>query len=218
MLFVNDTRIERVNAGGTDLQYVYQGTDTASHTNLQFCKIPSNYSSLNLDLDSISILQVQSTGTRSPGDKISNYAYVPSTSSLVVGKKYSYLIATAGERTAQRNLSDGTTINCRGYNSGDVGRIHNLTMSNVQSGSVVNNASYNFQGNFIYNPKLITAGNGSTANGHLIARNTFNVSDAGKGGIVVYIYEYTCLESLFAYAYARTSASNWVFNETVYSN
>ena len=218
MLFVNDTRIERVNAGGTDLQYVYQGTDTVSHTNLQFCKIPSNYLSLNLDLDSISILQIENAGTRSPGDKISNYAYVPSTSNLVVGRKYSYLIATSGSRTANRNLSDGTTIDCRGYNSGDVARINNLIMSDVQSGSLTNGAQYNFQGNFVYNPQTITAGDGSTANGHLIAKNTFNVSDAGKGGIVVYIYEYTCLQSLFAYANSRVPSSNWVFNETVYSN
>lgn len=219
MLFVGDTRIERVTAGTTDVQYVYQGTNTGSHEYLQFCKIPSSYLTEDLTLNNISILQVSSTGTRSPADKISNYAYVPTGSGLTVGKKYSYLIATSGERTANRKLSDGTTINSRGYNGGTISPINNLDMGDVQSGSVTgSNAQYNFQGNFVYNPQTITAGDGSTAEGHLICKNTFNVSDAGKGGIKVYIYEYTCLKSLFAYAYARNATSQWVFNETVYAN
>jgi hypothetical protein len=217
MLYVNETRIERVNAGGTDLQYVYKGTDDTTHEHLQFCRIPSDYSSKDLTLGGIAILTVESVGTRSPADKISNYAYVNS-NLLIEGKKYAYLIATSGERTANRRLSDGTVINSRGYNDGQISRINALDMADVQSGSVSNKAQYNFQGCFEYNPKTITAGNGSTAYGHLIAKNTYNVSDAGKGAIKVYIYEYTALKSLFEYAYSRTGSSNWVFNETVYSN
>jgi len=217
MLYVNETRIERVNAGGTDLQYVYKGTDDTTHEHLQFCRIPSDYLTKDLTLDNIAILTVESVGTRSPGDKISNYAYVNS-DLLIEGKKYAYLIATSGERTANRDLSDGTQINSRGYNSGFISSIDGLDMADVQSGSVVSLAQYNYQGCFEYNPKTITAGNGSTAYGHLIAKHTYNVSDSGKGGIKVYIYEYTALKSLFAYAYSRTGNSNWVFNETVHSN
>lgn len=217
MLYVKETRIERVNAGGTDLQYVYKGSDNTTHKHLQFCRIPSDYATKNLTLDNIAILTVESSGTGSPGDKISNYAYVDSTL-LIEGKKYAFLIATAGKRKANRQLSDGTEINSRGYNSGDLYRIDNLDMADVETGNVVNNAQYNYQGCFEYNPKTIIAGNGSYAYGHLIAKNTYNVSDRGKGGIKVYIYEYTALKSLFKYAYARTGSSNWIFNETVYSN
>lgn len=233
MLFFNDTRIERVNAGGTDLQYVFQGDDDTTHEHLQFCRIPDDYLTRNLalaggavTLADISILTVQSGGTRSPADKIQNYCYIDANDALMNtpngmrnGKKYAFLIATSGERRALRKLSDGTVINSRGYNSGFLSYIDRLTIDNIGTGRFYANAQYNFQGCFEYNPKTIVAGNGSTAFGHLLAKNTYNVSDAGKGGIKAYIYEYTALKSLFAYALARDPGnSNFVFNETVYAN
>ena len=45
-------------------------------------------------------------------------------------------------------------------------------------------------GTFTYNPQLIVAGDGSSATGHLICKNTYNVSDAGKGDANVYAFEY----------------------------
>jgi hypothetical protein len=229
MLFFNDTRIERVNAGGTDLQYVFQGDDDTTHEHLQFCRIPTNYLTKNLalagasvTLADIAILTVQSGGTRSPADKIQNYCYIDASAapdSMRIGKKYAFLIATSGERAATRNLSDGTPFSCRGYNSGYLSYIDNLTINNIGTGNYYVNANYNIQGCFEYNPKTIVAGNGSSAFGHLLAKNTYNVSDPGKGGIKAYIYEYTALKSLFAYALARNPGnSKFVFNETVYAN
>jgi hypothetical protein len=216
MLYANGTRIERAYAGAQELQYIYQGSNINTHEHMQFCKIPSNYLSLNLDLGGEAIVVASSSGSRSPADKITNYCYVNS-SQLTIGKKYAYLIATAGERPANRQLSDGTVISCRGYNDGGLARINALTMQHVEDKTYYNKALYNYQGCFIYNPKTIVSGSGS-AFGHLIAKNTYNVSDPGKGGIKAYIYEYTALKSLFAYAKARDASTSWDFNETIHAN
>lgn len=136
------------------------------------------------------ITSMVSGGTRSPADKISNYVYL-NTAALNVGQKYCYVLGTTGDSGANRLLANGTQIPSRGYNSAD-SSYDNLTYANVQAGpgSMSGIAMMSSYGTFTYNPKLITAGDGSTATGHLIARNTYNCSDAGKGNGKVYVFDF----------------------------
>lgn len=138
-----------------------------------------------------------SDGTRTPADKISNYVYLNS-SDLIAGVKYAYLLTTSGERTANRVLANGTVIDSRGYNNDNWQAERAATTYQILKDSGI---GYEFSsegariqlssmGTFTYNPVLITTGDGSSATGHLICKNTYNVSDPGKGDANVYAFDY----------------------------
>lgn len=136
-----------------------------------------------------------SYGTRTPADKISNYIIVYS-SDLTIGGKYAYIMTTSGERTANRQLANGTVIISRGYNSASWSAERAATTYQMLKDNGIGYTFYNSawiqlsdMGTFTYDPRLITAADGSSATGHLISKNTFNVSDPGKGDANCYVYD-----------------------------
>lgn len=182
--------------GGIIYDYIYNGVALSQ---MQYngvdvwYKVNESNSAL---LSTGAIYIATSHGTRSPADKISNYAYIPSSSGLTVGKRYGYIIFTSGERAANRQLYDGTVIYSRGYNSGYTSTILNgANVYDFKVGTNTTNKCYSYHGAFTYNPATINSGSGS-AYGQLIAKYTYNVSDAGKGGIVVYVYPLEYLADL----------------------
>jgi hypothetical protein len=147
---------------------------------------PQPLSSL-INSDPNVLVYTSSFGTRSPADKISNYVIFNSTN-LIVGVKYCYIMGTDGDSAGNRVLANGTVISSRAYNSGSPDYTKNsMLYQYVKNGvgyqwtATTTNQTSSY-GTFTYNPKNITAGDGSTGFGHLIAKNTYNATDPGKGG------------------------------------
>jgi hypothetical protein len=194
----NGTGINSVVFNGTEVNSVYQnGT-------LVFPAAPAPIATA-IGADTNVIVTAGSGGTRTPADKISNYVYVNS-GLLTVGQQYAFLLTGSGEQAANRVLANGTTINSRGYNSAVSGSVDGTTVT--YQGWQTNGMGYTwalggftyvqlmYQGIFTYNPVLITAGNGSSAVGTLIAKNTFNCSDPGKGNATAWVYPLAYLRYL----------------------
>lgn len=197
MIIKNDVIVKRINYNSIDIQHCYYNNE------LVFCKTPDDYLTKTLGFHAIT--SAASDGSRSPADKISNYVYVYNTS-LIIGRKYAFLLGTSGSRYGYRTLWNGTVISSRCYNSGYTSHIDGLTFNHIKTGLANGYAVFSYQGTFTYNPTIIIAGNGSSAYGSLICRNTYGNSDPGKGGAIAYIYEYECLKSIYNFA-------GWNFNE-----
>lgn len=187
----NGTGVNSVFFNGTEVNSVHQnGT-------LVFPAAPVAVST-SFGTDPNVIVTATSGGTRTPADKISNYVYVNS-GALTVGVQYAFILTGSGERTANRNLANGTAINTRGYNLANSALEATITYQNWLSsgiGYTTGVAMLTYQGIFTYNPVLITAGDGSSAVGTLIAKNTYNVSDAGKGNASAFVYPLAYLRYL----------------------
>jgi len=114
---------------------------------------------------------------------------------LTSGTKYGYIVITSGDQTGTRNFYAGGTISSRGYNSGQgESTMGSCTWTAIKNGSgYPSNSTFNHQGTVTAAFSTITASQGSS-NGQLIAKNTQGVSDAGKGGGVVYFYPYNILK------------------------
>ena len=197
-----------ITTNGTALNSVFfNGTEVNSvHHNgtLVFPETPASIATA-IGSDTNVIVTAGSGGTRTPADKISNYVYINS-GSLTVGEKYAFLLTGSGEQTANRILADGTVINSRGYNSAVSGSVDGTTIT--YQGWKDNGIGYTwhlggftyvqlmYQGVFTYNPTTITAGDGSSATGELICKNTYNCSDAGKGNATVWVYPLAYLRYL----------------------
>lgn len=187
----NGTEVNSVFFNGTEVNSVYQnGT-------LVFPAAPAAIGT-SFGADPNKLLTATSVGTRAPADKISNYVYINS-GLLTVGEKYAFILTGSGELAANRNLANGTVISTRGYNSANSAAEAAITYQNWKTsgiGYTAGVAMLTYQGIFTYNPVLITAGDGSSAVGELICRNTYNVSDSGKGNASAFVYPLAYLRYL----------------------
>lgn len=160
---------------------------------------------------------VFSHGTRSPADKIRNYCVIYSTSQVVPdgcsgtngiynlsnGKKYGYMTMTSGDRNGNRRIGNSNSLQpSRMYNSGQSREaMDDATILSVHSGtnpqSFNNRVGSGRQGTFTRSNGQIVAGNGNATWGTLIMKNTQDNSDAGKGNIVCYVFDYRFLNMLW---------------------
>jgi len=132
-------------------------------------------------------------GTRSPADKISNYIIIPDTNKLQAGKEYGFVLFTSGERSGKRNWANGSPFDSRCYNSGY--DFWDLKFSHFLS-SPGSNMVYTAQGVFLHQPTNIIAGDGSNTVGTLIAKNTHDCSDSGKGSYRIFVFEKQKLQEI----------------------
>lgn len=158
---------------------------------------------------------VSSGGSRSPADKINNYCVIYAASqnvpsscgstdgifNLTSGDKYSYATMTSGDRNATRRLGNSnSTVPSRGYNSAQsIGAMDNATLVECHNGanpSSGTNSGSGRIGSFTHTNATVNSGSGSSA-GTLIMKNTQNVSDAGKGNIVCYVFDYRFMRKLY---------------------
>jgi len=160
---------------------------------------------------------VFSNGTRSPADKVRNYCVIYNSSQVVPsgcsatngiynlsnGKKYSYVTMTSGDRNGNRRLGNSnSTVPSRMYNSGQTREVmDDSTLVSADAGT--NPQSFNNRvgsgriGTFTRTNQNINAGDGSSTNGVLIMKNTQDNSDAGKGNIVCYVFDYRFMSMLY---------------------
>ena len=161
---------------------------------------------------------VFSHGTRDPADKVRNYCVIynsaqylhtgtsasPGIYNLSNGKKYAYVTMTSGDKVGNRRVGNTNTLApSRMYNSGQSREVMDgATLVAAHNGqnpvnSVSSKVGYGRIGCFNRTNSIIVGGNGSTTNGVLIMKNTQDNSDAGKGNIVCYVFDYRFMRMLY---------------------
>lgn len=180
-------------------------------------------------LTSTAIASYQTHGVRSGAgccnvgsnpDSINNYVFVPTNNVMTAGKKYAYLLLTSGdqEKVGGRVLANGTPITSRCYNNAEDPGVNSFTFSNLD-GTQLGFSKVSRQGTFTYSPATITAADGTTAQGVLIARNTLGsagCTDPGKGGARIYVYETSTLKAVMDQIYNETPVSEDINGQIYY--
>lgn len=188
-------------------------------------------------LKDLAISEYGEGGTRSPADTPRNYAKLIQNNNLDEGKKYAFILATSGERMGERTiLTDGVDKNkkmkSRCYNSGYLSG-NDIKFSHMDGTGAPGNGMISYQGTFEYGtdktiPSYTPLGTwgdfmtqwttGTPLNYTDIAAYTSACSDPGKGGYMMYIFEYDELKNIMDAFYARTGASYHKFNDPLSSD
>lgn len=179
----NGVSLSQINHNGVDVWYKVNPSPTAL-------------------LREGSLIQVISTGSRSPADKLQNYIFVNS-NKLIPGRHYGFILCTSGERNANRSLyyenNIVETIQSRGYNSGPNNTMHDLTIQKLLDSvnGIRSNPEVSYYGSFVYKPGFIEVPSVSQKSyGEIVVNYTFNVSDPGKGGAELFVYPIEYLADL----------------------
>lgn len=188
-------------------------------------------------LKDLAISEYGEGGTRSPADTPRNYAKLIQNNNLDEGKKYAFILATSGERMGERTiLVDGTDknkkMNSRCYNSGWLSG-DDIKFSHMDGTGAPGNGMISYQGTFEYGtdktiPSYTPLGTwgdfmtqwttGTPLNYTDIAAYTSACSDPGKGGYMMYIFEYDELKNIMDAFYAKTGSAYYKFNDPLSSD
>ena len=213
-LFVNGVEVHEVSYNG-QVDNIYAPKSLYNNGVLVWPNQPPAVNTL-ISQDPNLIQRVISVGRRAGSDGVCNANHVRNwltATNLTPGRKYAYFMTTSGDRAAKRRLSDDTVIISRGYNWGGAGTEAATSTWKMWADNGVgyeySSGSYRVRlthwGKFQYNPKTYTDSCGNQVYGHVLAFNTYEVSDAGKGDANVYIFDY----AYFRYMMEQYAIPGW---------